>query len=103
MSIITDEQRKSIFDISMNEAQRLFGIVTSELDNIQSGQENGIPIAISVSLKLSEWLLANVLSNSKDIAHRDCILGSAITSALVTEQRILKERKEQEDSAECLN
>jgi hypothetical protein len=103
MSIITDEQRKSIFDISMDEARRLFNVITYELDNIQNSQENGIPIAISVSLKLSEWLLANVLSNSKDIAHRDCILGSAITSALVTEQKILKEKKESEGEEQCLN
>ena len=103
MSTITDEQRKEIFDASIDEAERLFSVITTELDNMQRGRENGVPIAISVSLKLSEWLLANVLSNAKDVAHRDCILGSVITSALVTEQRILKEQQMNKDSAECLN
>jgi hypothetical protein len=102
MSMITDEQRKEIYDTSINEAEKLFSMITNELDRIQSSMENGIPVAITASLKISEWLLANVLSNARDLNHRDAILGGTITGALVTEQRILKERKSQEAS-ECMN
>jgi hypothetical protein len=107
MSILTDEERQAIVDISGKEIDMLYGQIINRLDELQNTVQHGVPVATNVMVTLSEQLLANVMANCMNNDHRNSILGGYIVGVLVAEQRILGARKAFEEAnkadKECMN